>query len=156
MEKTIIYFSKNHYRATTPEYDSEENVGADLFLAEPKTVILKGMERRKLDLKISIHIPQKNVYAQIMPRSSISEQGLLIHPGVIDKTYEGNIKVLVWNTNMDTFRIPRNVKICQLVFLHFEQNCHILELPKFQMPMISARGDKGFGSTGVSKPSTIC
>ena len=41
----------------------------------------------------------KNIEAQVRPKSSISAKGILVHFGTVDSDYRGEIKVIMRNLN---------------------------------------------------------
>ena len=65
--------------------------------------------------------------------------------GVIDQDYRGEVKVILYNSGEHPFFIQRGDRIAQLII---EKN----ETPDVAVVMDideTARGDGGFGSTGV-------
>ena len=76
----------------------------------------------------------------ILGRSSVTMQGLIVHPGVIDSDFTGKVKIMV--SSRGIVAISPGDRIAQLLFL---PSCHS------QFPAKdSERGDKGFGSSGAS------
>ena len=77
----------------------------------------------------------------ILGRSSVTMQGLIVHPGVIDSDFTGKVKIMV-SSPRGIVAISPGDRIAQLLLL---PSCHS------QFPAKdSERGDKGFGSTGTS------
>ena len=76
--------------------------------------------------------------ALLIGRSSMSQKGMFIVPGLIDADYCGTIKIMVY-TLTPPLTIPAQSKIAQLISFHA---C----VPKAQ-PVVHGLG--GFGSTGV-------
>lgn len=86
--------------------------------------------------------------AQIRPRSGLALKhgiGILNAPGTIDSDYRGPINVVLFNFSKDPFNIQRGDRIAQIVLACVER------IVWEQKPAISdtARGDGGFGHTGV-------
>ena len=75
-----------------------------------------------------------------------SKTGLLNVNGIIDSSYRGEIKVIVYNLGNQPEEIKRGQKIAQLVFYKIETPSvnFVDELSD------SDRGEGGFGSTGLS------
>ena len=72
-------------------------------------------------------------------------QGLIVHLGVIDPDFTGQIKIMV-SSPRGILAISHGDRIAQLLLL---PSCHS------QFPAKdSEQGDKGFGSTGT--PNTFC
>jgi dUTP pyrophosphatase len=98
----------------------------------------------KTDLQISV---PKGCYGRIAPRSGLALNFFIdIGAGVIDADFRGNVAVLIFNFGDNAFHIQRGDRIAQLI-------CEKIESPEivevFDLDC-SQRGDKGFGSSGVS------
>lgn len=88
----------------------------------------------------------KNIEAQVRPKSSISAKGVLAHFGTVDSDYRGEVKVVMQNLNQHGVEFEAGQKIAQIVFN--EKTEVVLE----QTDTISNdtdRGIGGFGSTGA-------
>jgi dUTP pyrophosphatase len=86
--------------------------------------------------------------AQIRPRSGLAfKNGItcLNTPGTIDSDYRGEVKVLLINHGTEAFVITRGMRIAQMVLAPVTQAL-IVEATGAST---TARGDGGFGSTGV-------
>jgi dUTP pyrophosphatase len=78
------------------------------------------------------------------------KQGLTVlnTPGTVDAGYDGEVKVIVYNTNNYTVTIPKGMKIAQAVLCpvlngKFVTLHEVIELDEKE------RGSNGFGSTGI-------
>lgn len=76
----------------------------------------------------------------LIGRSSSALKGLIIHPGIIDSDYTGEVKILA-SSPRGIVSISPGDRIAQLVLLPSLHNKFASRNQK--------RGDKGFGSTGV-------
>lgn len=88
----------------------------------------------------------KNIEAQVRPKSSISAQSVLVHFGTVDSDYRGEVQVVMQNLNQHGVEFEAGQKIAQIVFN--EKTDVVLE----QIDTISNdtdRGTGGFGSTGA-------
>lgn len=88
----------------------------------------------------------KNIEAQVRPKSSISAKNILVHFGTVDSDYRGEVKVIMQNLNDFGVEFEAGQKIAQIVFS--EKTELVLE----QTDTISNdtdRGIGGFGSTGA-------
>lgn len=88
----------------------------------------------------------KNIEAQVRPKSSISAKGILVHFGTVDSDYRGEVQVVIQNLNDYGFEFEAGQKIAQIVFsekteVFLEQTENISNDTK--------RGAGGFGSTGA-------
>lgn len=130
-----------------PRCAYEGDGGVDLRAA--CDMVLQPFERALVPCGIAAAIPAG--YAGfVVPRSGLAIKhgiSLVNAPGLVDSNYRGEIKAILVNLDpVEPFRITRGDRIAQLVIMHVEQpafqSCE--ELPE------SARGEGGFGSSGVS------
>ncbi len=131
--------------ARLPEFAHETDAGMDLFSVEE--ILLAAGECLAVATGIVIELP-KNSEAQIRPRSGLALKNmitLLNTPGTIDEGYRGEIKVIMMNHGKKDFQIVKGMKIAQMVIKPiYEVNIEeVFEVSD------SARGEGGFGSTGV-------
>jgi dUTP pyrophosphatase len=130
-----------------PAYAHPGDAGADLSAAED--VELGPGERALVRTGIAIALPP-GYAAFVHPRSGLAaKHGVTIvnAPGTVDAGYRGEIKVTLLNTDREhpvSFR--RGDRIAQLVIQQVARPVfhEVDELPG------SARGDGGFGSTGIN------
>ena len=144
-----IYLS--HKDAVLPNLAYADDVGYDLYAIEDVTVPVGCVCLVKTGVHLSM---PENIFAQINTRSSYGKQGILLHYGVIDSGYTGEISVWVMNLARPVddqglqitapFVIEKGDKIGQLLFHKAERvnMKQISELPETE------RGDKGHGSSG--------
>ena len=122
-----------------------EEAGLDLFAAE--AAVLKPGERAAVATGVAVEIPP-GFEGQVRPRSGLALRHgvtLLNSPGTIDPGYRGEIRVILINHGEADFTIQPGDRIAQLVVAAYAQVSWRLE------PALSgsARGEGGFGSTGV-------
>jgi dUTP pyrophosphatase len=130
-----------------PAYAHPGDAGADLATAED--VELAPGERALVRTGIAIALPA-GYAAFVHPRSGLAaKHGVTIvnAPGTVDAGYRGEIKVTLLNTDLEhpvSFR--RGDRIAQLVIQQVARPVfhEVDELPG------SARGEGGFGSTGIN------
>ena len=131
-----------HPRAKLPERKNPGDVGYDLAVCEP--IDLEPGEIASYATGIALQVPP-GMYAQIFPRSGLTEQGIQALAGTIDNGYRGEIKVtLINHSDTSSFRAPMLTRVAQIVFLNYST-------PKIQEGQLdkTLRGDKGYGSTGI-------
>jgi dUTP pyrophosphatase len=129
-----------------PAYAHEGDAGLDLYAAE--SVTLQPFERCLVPTGIAVAIPEG--YAGfVQPRSGLAARSglsLVNTPGLIDSHYRGEIKVIAVNLDAQTpIEIERGDKIAQLVI----QPVARVTLAEVDTLDATARGEGGFGSTGV-------
>jgi dUTP pyrophosphatase len=130
-----------------PTYAHPGDAGADLSAAED--VKLGPGERALVRTGVAIALPA-GYAAFVHPRSGLAaKHGVTIvnAPGTVDAGYRGEIKVTLLNTDREhAISFQRGDRIAQLVIQQVARAVfhEVAELPG------SARGDGGFGSTGVN------
>lgn len=133
-----------------PVYAHPGDAGADLVAAE--AVLLQPGERALVATGLRIALPDGFV-ALVHPRSGLAvKHGVTVlnTPGTVDAGYRGEIKVLLVNLGQDPFEIEVGSRIAQLVIQRVER-ANFIQVE--QLPG-SARGEGGFGSTGMTTHAT--
>ena len=130
-----------------PAYETEGASGMDLraFLKEP--MILKPMERALVPTGLFIQLPE-GVEAQVRARSGLAIRhgvGLVNGIGTVDSDYRGELLIPMINWGSEDFVINDGDRIAQMVICRYER----AELEKVDELEDSARGEGGFGHTGV-------
>lgn len=129
-----------------PAYAHEGDAGLDLYAAENR--ILQPFERALIPTGIAVAIPE-GFAGFVLPRSGLAiKRGLSVvnSPGLIDSHYRGEIKVIAINMDAHAqIEIGRGEKIAQLVI----QRVEVVELIEVDQLNETARGEGGFGSTGI-------
>jgi dUTP pyrophosphatase len=81
----------------------------------------------------------------IKDRSSMASKGVFTVGGVIDPEYQGEIKVLLYNSTKEDIMINPGQKIAQMVLCP----SHIFDIDdRDKFSTSTERGTKGFGSSG--------
>ena len=130
-----------------PAYATEMSAGLDLLAAVAEDVVLQPGERRLIPSGIAIALPP-GVEAQVRPRSGLAlKHGVTVlnTPGTIDADYRGEIGVILINLGQEPFTVSRGSRIAQMVIArHATADWRPVDALE-----TSARGDGGFGSTGL-------
>lgn len=129
-----------------PAYATAQSAGMDLFAATLAPTIIKAHEIVIIPTGIAIGLPE-GFEAQIRPRSGLAAKfgiTVLNTPGTIDADYRGEIKVILINHGANDFVVERGMRIAQMIVAKYE---HVV-LEEVQSLDETARGTKGFGSTG--------
>lgn len=130
-----------------PQKMSLHASGFDVAAAIDEPVTLEPLERQLIPCGFAIQVPV-GFEAQIRPRSGLANKhgiGILNAPGTIDADYRGEVKVLLVNLGNAPFVIEQGMRIAQLV---------IAKSPEVELRVQThlddtARGERGFGSTGL-------
>lgn len=129
-----------------PSYATEHAAGLDVVSAED--VILAPGQRLPVATGFAIAIPD-GYEVQVRPRSGLAlKHGVTLAnaPGTIDADYRGELKVLLVNLGGDAFEVKRGDRIAQLVPARV-QRAFFAEVDELDD---TVRGERGFGSTGVT------
>ena len=119
----------------------------DLRANISESVTLKPLERTIIKTGLFIELPV-GYEAQVRPRSGLAaKKGITVlnAPGTIDADYRGEIGVILINLSSETFVVEDGERIAQLVLAKHER----AEWIEVEALSETARGDGGFGSTGV-------
>jgi dUTP pyrophosphatase len=139
---------KIHKDSVFPKYNYESDSGFDLHSVED--VVIPPFGRALVPTGIKLNIPLE-YEIQVRPKSGLAlNQGLTVlnTPGTVDSGYNGEIKVIVFNTNNISVQITKGMKIAQAVL------CPVICGKYVSLEDVDEidgkdRGDNGFGSTGI-------
>lgn len=141
----IRIINRSHH--ALPQYATPQSAGMDLCANLDAPVTLPSLGRALIPTGLYIALPQ-GYEAQIRPRSGLAlKKGitLLNTPGTIDADYRGEIGVIVANLSAEPFTIADGDRIAQMVVARHETVCW----EAVERLNDTARGDGGFGHTGV-------
>lgn len=130
-----------------PAYATKDSAGADLLAAVSEDKIIQPGERALIPTGLSMALPE-GYEAQVRPRSGLAlKNGITVlnTPGTIDADYRGEVGVILINHGKEAFTITRGMRIAQIVIAPVTRaNWNVVESLE-----TSARGEGGFGSTGI-------
>lgn len=133
--------------AVAPQRSRQGDAGYDLCSTE--NVTLKPFERALIPTGLHIELPE-GFAAFVLPRSGLAiNKGLSLvnSPGLIDSNYRGEIKAIAINLDSkETIVVQKGDRIAQLVIQKVEDVTFV----KSERLEDTERGEKGFGSSGVS------
>jgi dUTP pyrophosphatase len=132
-----------------PKYQTSGSAGMDLIACNKEKLLLKPNESTVIQSGISIYIEDPEFAGIIIPRSGLgAKKGLVCGnlTGLIDSDYQGPLGISLWNRSNENIEITPGDRVAQLVVIRVNQ----VQLEQVEEFNLSARGDKGFGSTGVS------
>lgn len=96
-------------------------------------------------MDIAVELPINKYGHVVLWSGTAASHGITTLSNVINLDYQGNIKVMLVNTGQEFFSIHQGMRIAQLLATKTK-----LPLPTEVKELSStARGDKGFGSTGL-------
>ena len=141
-----IKFAKIHEDAKIPRRSEPGSVGLDLFSREQ--IMIRTGKRCVCGTGIIMENNYPNTYGRIAPRSGLAfKHGIIVLGGVIDRSYRGEIKVILFNSSDCDYTFEVNDRIAQLII---EQSRDQLVIQESDLNRISKteRGNSGFGSSG--------
>jgi len=131
-----------------PAYATEASAGMDLRAALEAPLTLASGDTALIPSGISIHLADPHLCAVVLPRSGLGHRhGIVLGngTGLIDADYQGPLLISVWNRSQESFTIQPGDRIAQLVVLPITR----VSLQVVDTFADSARGEGGFGHTGV-------
>jgi dUTP pyrophosphatase len=135
--------------AILPVRGSSLAAGYDLSSSADCTV--KPWSRMLIPTQLAIRVPL-GTYGRIAPRSGLSvKHNIDIGAGVIDHDYNGHVQIVLINSGDNEFVIKKGDRIAQLIIEQIRTDLPVKEV--MTLPETD-RGNKGFGSTGLSSSST--
>lgn len=147
--KHILQIQSINQESVIPKFAFESDSGFDLCSVEEITIPSLGRALIPTGLKFGI---PEGTEIQIRPKSGLAiNHGLTVlnTPGTVDSGYNGEIKVIVFNTSSNSFTVKKGMKIAQAVLCPvFSGNYVTLE--KVEKIEDKDRGENGFGSTGIN------
>jgi dUTP pyrophosphatase len=131
-----------------PAYATAASAGMDLRAALEVPLVLASGDTALVPSGISIHLADPHLCAVVLPRSGLGHRhGIVLGngTGLIDADYQGPLLISVWNRSAEAFTIQPGDRIAQLVVLPITR----VSLQVVDTFADSARGEGGFGHTGV-------
>jgi len=134
-----------------PAYQSADAAGLDLLAAVPANapVTIAPGALAQIPTGVAIALP-RGTEGQVRPRSGLAARhgiSVLNTPGTVDADYRGEIQVILVNLGGESFSVERGHRIAQLVIVPVFH----AQLQEQKTLAKTARGAKGFGSTGSGK-----
>ena len=130
-----------------PSYETLASAGMDLRANITESITLKPLARTIVKTGLFIELPV-GIEAQVRPRSGLAiKKGVTVlnAPGTVDADYRGEIGVILVNLSNEDFIIENGERIAQLVIAKHER----ADWNQVEILSATARGEGGFGSTGV-------
>ena len=137
----------NKSQHALPHYETIASAGMDLRANLTESITLQPLERTIIKTGLFIELPI-GYEAQVRPRSGLAfKNGITVlnSPGTVDADYRGEIGVILVNLSNQAFEIQNGERIAQLIIAKHDR----AEWIEVQELSQTARGEGGFGSTGV-------
>jgi dUTP pyrophosphatase len=123
-----------------------EDLGYDLFALEDMALAPRATVRARTGIAVEARDPETGAQLGLLvrDRSSIAARGIATTGGVIDAGYRGEILVLMTNLGESEVVLKAGEKIAQMIPVPVLTG-HVKEVGTLEL---SARAEKGFGSSG--------
>ena len=146
--RMLLQFTKIHPDAVTPSYAYPSDSGFDLHSVS--NFIVPPLSRMLAPTGLKFNI-KDGFEMQIRPKSGLAiKNGLTVlnTPGTVDSGYNGEVKVILYNSTQNSIEIKSGQKIAQACI------CPVVNGKWINLEEVSDisekdRGENGFGSTGV-------
>lgn len=130
-----------------PTYATAGAAGADVYAAVEDELVIPPGGRVAVPTGLVVAVPE-GYEVQVRPRSGLAwHHGVTVAnaPGTVDSDFRGEVKVLLVNLGEEPFVVRRGDRIAQLVVAPVVR----AQFVKAEILPSTARGEGGFGSTGV-------
>lgn len=147
--KHILEIESIHQDSVIPKYAFESDSGFDLCSVEEITI--PPMGRALIPTGLKFGIPE-GTEIQIRPKSGLAiNHGITVlnTPGTVDSGYNGEVKVILFNSSSNSTTIKKGMKVAQAVLCPVFTG-KFVKLEKVEKIGEKDRGENGFGSTGLN------
>ena len=148
LTKKVILKYTNSTDNKDPQYAYVSDSGFDLRSSQDLEIPPFG--RNLVPTGIRLDIPD-GYEVQVRSKSGLAlNQGLIVlnSPGTVDSGYQGEVKVIIFNTTNEIVKIEKGQKVAQAVLCPVV-NGKWVNLTKISEIDKKDRNDNGFGSTGL-------
>lgn len=132
-----------------PAYATPGSAGLDLRACLEEPLVLEPNAWQLVPTGIAIHLGDPGYAALILPRSGLGHKhGIVLGNlvGLIDSDYQGQLMVSAWNRSQIRYILEPLERLAQLVIVPVVQ----AQFNVVQDFAPTARGEKGYGSTGTA------
>jgi len=147
-EHRSLKVKKLHHNAQLPKRQLSEDAGYDIY--SPESITIPARRKCIVSTGIAIQLPECQIPDHIYCFKIISRSGLSVRnnieigAGLIDKSYIGEIKVILYNHSDKDHKINIGDRIAQGIII----TAAIPKVIEVQELLNTDRGTNGFGSTG--------
>ena len=148
MHRIDIRILDERLKGQPPAYATSGSAGLDLRACVDAPLVLSPGHTLLVPTGIAIHLADPGLAAMILPRSGLGHKhGIVLGngTGLIDADYQGPLMISTWNRGSAAYTIEPGDRIAQLVLLPIVR-ATLQVVDTFEE---SARGEGGFGHTGV-------
>ena len=142
-----------HPLAMLPSYATAHAAGMDVAACLEAPISVAPFSTALIPTGFALELPL-GYEAQLRPRSGLALRSMISlpnTPATIDADYRGEVKVILINYGKEPFTVQHGDRIAQMVVARVEQ----VEFEEVTALSSTARGEGGFGHTGVATPSVL-
>lgn len=142
----VLSVKKLQDDAKIPEYQTSGAAGFDFHSLVEKVIMPGETEIIRTGIAFQIPVGQE---IQIRPRSGMSSKTKIRvanSPGTIDSDFQGEVKIILDNTGVTPYTVRIGDRIAQGVLANVSRA--IFDVVG-EFDIVTERGEKGFGSSGV-------
>jgi len=150
VQQVTLKITKIDPRVQLPGYESAGAAGMDLRAFLAGELCIPPLGRARVPTGLRIEIPE-GFEGQVRPRSGLAIKfgvTLLNSPGTIDCDYRGDVDIILVNLGAENFIVKDGDRIAQLVIAPVLPALNVAVVETTELSA-TARGNGGFGSTGV-------
>ena len=138
----VVKFKKTNDNAVIPSKNNESDTGLDVTSVEDKVIPARGSA--VVDVGLKFAFIDLVFWVKVEGRSGLGfKHGIIPHPGIIDQGYRGDAGIKLYNNTDKDYEVKAGDRIAQFV-VYRNYPVEVSEGEIIQ----SARGAKGFGSSG--------
>lgn len=150
--RIMKFFRREHSTVekpgTAPSRAYADDAGFDLYVSQ--TVVIPAHRFLDVPCGVQVELPD-GTWGFLTGRSStLRKRGLLVHTGIIDQGYRGELFAGVWNLTGQDVVVEAGDRISQLIVIE-NTTAQIILREVLEPDEFSAhpRGLRGFGSSGA-------
>jgi dUTP pyrophosphatase len=125
---------------------SPGNVGFDITSVEDKIIYAYSTAVIRTGLQLAEAHVNDFAFLKVEGRSGLASRGIFPVGGIIDPSYRGEIKIVLYNGCEDSYQIKKGDRIAQLVCYQVRADDMVIE--ETTEVTETERGASGFGSSG--------
>ena len=138
----VVKFKKTNDNAVIPSKNNESDTGLDVSSVEDKVIPARGSA--VVDVGLKFAFIDLGFWVKVEGRSGLGfKHGIIPHPGIIDQGYRGDAGIKLYNNTDKDYEVKAGDRIAQFVVYRN----YPVEISEGEI-VESARGEKGFGSSG--------
>jgi len=138
----VVKFKKTSDKAVIPTKNNDSDTGLDVTSVEGKIIPARGSA--VVDVGLKFAFIDLGFWVKVEGRSGLGfKHGIIPHPGIIDQGYRGDAGIKLYNNTDTDYEVKAGDRIAQFVVYRN----YPVEVSEGEI-VESARGEKGFGSSG--------